>query len=105
MTEDRVATIADFREQGQLDAKKCAGIFADLCIDASPAKRMDPRLWLDVHHGEIVPKRLDTLRQLGATDDELKVYVGSLGSELSRELSRFHNTVGPINAFRPRSAT
>ena len=98
MTDGHVATIADFRAQGALDAQKCAGIFQDLCIEASPARRIEPRVWLDVHHGEIVPKRLDTLRRLGATDDELSTYIGSLDAALKTALSRFHNT---IPGFRP----
>lgn len=98
---DRAATVADFREQGVIDAKKCAGIFAELCFEASPARRMDPRLWLDVHHGEIVPKRLETLRRLGATDRELTMYANSLNAVLKSELSRFDNVVGPIEGFDP----
>ncbi|MFT4116538.1 hypothetical protein [Bradyrhizobium sp.] len=105
MEPDRIATIDDFREQGVLDARKCAGLFAELCIEASPAKRIDPRIWLDVHHSEIVPKRLDNLRRLGATENELSVYVGSLNISLSYELSRFHNVVGPIAGFRPRCSS
>ncbi|MDA9400914.1 MULTISPECIES: hypothetical protein [Bradyrhizobium] len=98
---DRVATIADFREQGALDARKCAGIFSELCIEASPARRMDPEDWLDVHYSEIVPKRLDTLHRLGATAEELVVYVSFLNTALKTELKRFHNIVGPIEGFRP----
>lgn len=90
---DRPATLADFREQAVLDGRRCAAAFEELCIDS---QRLTVLMWLDVHATMIVPRRLDYLKKVGASEQELALYAETLDFTVGHELRRFHNTIGPI---------
>ncbi len=64
-----------------------------MCIAAN---RLETPQWLECYAKYMVPLRISEFRRIGASDEEVSVYVRTLHFYFVRELRRFHDRIGDV---------